>query len=398
MKNFVRSWSVLLAFLGPLALSVPARATVVWTATFEKAKSGDICSSAAADSEFKPGVNETKGTRTNAEVLGEKVYSGNLACKITVHPDDTFTFNQNRVDIQHPSTLTDEGKDSYLSGHYMMPADAQVRNEIGFYESNKSFANAMDIWVAPKVGAGGGTTINFAIGFLPTNASWTADFKAGVWHQVAIHVHWSQTATTGYADIWLDGVKTVPMLKGKTKPNADTLFYQTGLHRKLTSNNTDVIYLDDFIEADTEAEIMIAAPGAPSDGGTSGDATGAAGTSGAAGTGGAAGSGAAGTSGAAGSGAAGATGAAGTGAAGSGATGAAGSGTGAAGAGSGAAGSGATGAAGTGATGAAGTTGGGASGAGCSCAVSDGKAPTMFIVASLASLLVTRRRRARGHR
>jgi len=30
--------------------------------------------------------------------------------------DDTFTYDQNHVDIQHPSTLTDEGKDSWLSG------------------------------------------------------------------------------------------------------------------------------------------------------------------------------------------------------------------------------------------------------------------------------------------
>ena len=106
--------------------------------------------------------------------------------------------------------------------------------------------------------------------------------RAGVWHQVAIHVHWSQTATVGYADLWLDGVKTVTMMKGKTKPNADTLFYQTGLHRKNTSANiTDVIYFDDFIEGDAEADIKIGAPtvGTP-DGGTSTDASGAAGTGG----------------------------------------------------------------------------------------------------------------------
>jgi hypothetical protein len=325
MKNFVRPSHVLFAItlLSPAA----ARAAVVWTATFEK---GDL-------SEWTPGINGTKGTRKNVEVLGEKVRSGSYAGKITVHPDDTFTFDQNRVDIQHQSTLTGEGKDSYLSGHYMMPEDAKVRNQIGFYESNKSFQNVMDLWVEPK--AGGGTTINFAIGFIPDKAQWTADFKAGEWHQIAIHVHWSSNAANGYVELWFDGVKAPMTLKGKTRANdTDTLFYQTGLHRKKTVQFTDVIYLDDFIEADTEAEAKIAAPtqGGGNDGGVSPDATGAAGTgaTGAAGTTGTAGTnGAAGTSGAAGTGAGGTTGAAGTSAA-----------------------AGTSGAAGTGTTGAAGTT------------------------------------------
>ncbi len=391
MKISVRSWLSLVALLSPLALAAPARAAVVWTATFESNKSGDVCSSGAANAEFKPGINEKNGTRINAQVLATAAHSGSLGCQITVHPDDLLPpYNQDRVDIQHPSTLTDEGKDSYLSGWYMMPADAQMRNEIGFYETNKSFANAMDIWVAPKTATGGGTTINFAIGFLPDKATWTADFKAGVWHQVALHVHWSQTATSGYVDLWLDGQQTVTMLKGKTKPNADTLFYQTGLHRKLPMSFTDTIVFDDFIEGDALADIKIATPGTGTDGGvaTDGGAAGAGGATGAAGMTGSAGAvGVAGVTGTAGqTGAAGATGAAGE--TGSGSTGSAGT--------MGAAGS--TGAAGTG--GGAGTTGGGAAtgSAGCACAL-DARSSGKSCLGSLGLLGVVAlaaRRRRRG--
>lgn len=241
----------LLGCLVPLAVygaPAVASAAVAWTATFE---TGDL-------SEWKPGINNTKGDRKNVEVLGEQVYRGQYAGKIVVHPDDTFTFGQNRVDIQHPSTLTDEGEDSYLSGHYMMPDDAKVRNQIGFYESNVSFQNVMDIWVEPK--AGGGTSIVFGTGFLGETKQWTGDFTKGAWHQVAIHVHWSQNQAMGSVDLWFDGVKVVNGVKAKTKADGNTLFYQTGLHRKDTSDNTDTIYIDDFIEADTEAEAKIAAP------------------------------------------------------------------------------------------------------------------------------------------
>jgi MYXO-CTERM domain-containing protein len=263
--------------VGSLALAaisaVPgrARAMVVWTATFEKGDS----------SEWMPGTNPTKGARKNFEVLGEQVYRGKFAGKITLHPDDLFgQYNQDRVDIQHQSTLTGEGKDMWISGHYMMPEDAKVRDEIAFFESNTSFQNVMDFWVDAK--AGGGTTINFGVGFLGATKLWTADFTKGVWHQVAIHVLWSQNAQTGSVDVWFDGAQVVTAAKAKTKADGNTLFFQTGLHRKDPADFTEVIYFDDFIEADSMADAGIAAPTPEMGGG----GTGAGGMAGAAGAGG----------------------------------------------------------------------------------------------------------------
>ena len=261
--------------LALLALAAPtaAHAAVAWTATFEK---GDA-------SEWMPGTNPKgpDGVRKNFEVLGEQVYRGKFAGKITVHPDDLFgQYKQDRVDIQHQSTLTGEGKNMWISGHYMMPADAKVRNEIAFFESNVSFQNVMDFWVDAK--AGGGTTINFGTGFLGANKLWTADFAKGVWHQVAIHVLWSTNAQTGAVDVWFDGQQVVTAAKAKTKADGNTLFFQTGLHRKDPANFDDTIYFDEFIEADTLADAKIAAPIADP-AGTGGGVAGMAGAAGAAG-------------------------------------------------------------------------------------------------------------------
>ncbi|HEX3695105.1 MAG TPA: heparin lyase I family protein [Polyangia bacterium] len=257
-----RSWLLVICAVvgGFLAAARPAQATVAWTSTFEK---GDL-------SEWMPGTNPTKGTRQNVEVLGEKVHSGSYACKITVHPDDLFGGNnQDRVDIQHQSTLTAEGKDTWISGYYLMPADAGMRNEFAFWESNVSSQNVMDFWIEPKTG--GGTTIGFGVGALASTKLWTADFTVGVWHQVAIHVHWSTTAT-GSVDAWFDGVQVVTNHQGKTKADTNTLFYQNGLHRRAPGNFTDIIYFDDLIEADTFTEAKIMASDQPgTDGGASPD-------------------------------------------------------------------------------------------------------------------------------
>ncbi|HVR03940.1 MAG TPA: heparin lyase I family protein [Polyangia bacterium] len=304
MKNFVRSCSVsLVALFGPMLIAGTARGAVVWTATFEK---GDL-------SEWSPGINATKGTRQNVEVLGEQVHSGKLACKITVHPDDTFN-GQNRVDIQHPSKLTGANQDTWLSGYYMMPADAGVRNEFAFWESASSFVNMSDFWVEPK--AGGGTTIGFGVGRgnLGATKVWMADFSIGKWHQVAMHVHWSTDPTKGIIDVWFDGQQVVTNYKTQTEADANPLFFQTGLHRRSVANFTDTIYLDDFAEADALADAQIGAP-TQGDGGAPPDAANADGgvdETGAAGAGGATGSVDADATGAAGSGEAGATGAAGS--------------------------------------------------------------------------------------
>jgi hypothetical protein len=162
-----------------------------------------------------------------------------------------------------------------------------------------------------------------------------ADFSIGKWHQVAIHIHWSTDPTKGVIDVWFDGQQVVTNYKTQTAADGNTLFFQTGLHRRSVANFTDTIYFDDFIEADALADAQIGAPtpgdgGAPPDAASAdggGDATGAAGAGGAAGIAGAgAGAGTAGAAGAAGE--AGATGAAGslTGAAGAATTGAAGTG------------------------------------------------------------------------
>ena len=104
---------------------------------------------------------------------------------------------------------------------------------------------------------------------------------------------WSTNAQTGTVDVWFDGTKVVTAAHAKTKADTNTLFFQTGLHRKDPSNFVDTIYLDEFIEADSEADAKIAAPTPENGGGGTG---GAGGMGGAAGAGGGSAAGAGGSS------------------------------------------------------------------------------------------------------
>jgi hypothetical protein len=243
-QTTARWWPGTLLIAALMSAPSSALATVVWIADFEE---GNL-------EEWTPGINN----EGNVEVLGEQVYMGQYAGKITVHPEDTFTFEQNRVDIQHQSTLTAEGADTWISGYYYLPQDAQVRNNLGFFESNESYQNVMDFWVEPK--QGGGTSLVFGVGFLGDTVLWTGDFTAGVWHQIAIHVHWSTNEQMGSVDFWLDGVQVVTGETAKTKADGNTLFFQTGMHRSEVGAFTETVYIDHFIEADNMTDAQIMAP------------------------------------------------------------------------------------------------------------------------------------------
>ncbi|HEY2732130.1 MAG TPA: heparin lyase I family protein [Polyangia bacterium] len=294
MKNLAvaRLSSFGLAFLAIAVVPRGARATVVWTATMEK---GDL-------SEWNGQNNPTKKladgtTRQNIEVLGEKVHSGAKAVKITLHPDDTFgQYVQDRVDVGHNTTLTGEGKDSYLAGYYYLAEDAKTRDEIAFYETNVSYRNWMDIWVEPKTG--GGTTIKLGIesngAILGSVLVWTGEITPAQWHQLALHVHWSNDAQKGIVDFWIDGKQVVTGYKHNTRFDTNSLFFETGLHRVMPQPFVETLYMDDFIEADSLADIDLGAPplgdGGTTDAGGGTDA-GTAGGDASAGTGGVSGGG-----------------------------------------------------------------------------------------------------------
>jgi len=182
-----------------------------------------------------------------------------------------------RVLIDHRGARTGEGQDLFMSFYFLMEKDPLIRDNIAYWETNGSFRNTMTWWLAPK--AGGGTTLNFGTGNLGSRKQMlTTDVAVGVWHQLAYHVHWSTSAQTGNIIVWLDGDKVVDE-KDPTKPDGNALFFQAGIHRAGQSPLVDSVFLDNFLEGDSLADIMLATAGpGGADGGPDQDA--AAGTDG----------------------------------------------------------------------------------------------------------------------
>jgi len=270
---------------GLLLFSRSGEATVIWTGDFE---TGDT---SQWDSTNLP----TTGDRQNLIIVNEPVIEGLSSCEITLYEDVIFEpYNQSRVEVKHIGLHTTDGEDSYFAWSFMVPDAAEIRSNIGYWESLSSNRNTMTFWIEPE---GDTTVVKFGTGNLGETERWSAPLVLGAWHRMAISNHWSQDENEGTVSVWYDGEQVVTAAS-VAKYDANELFFQMGLHRSDPAPPIQMIYLDAAIEADSLDDIL--APLPVSNGGAGG-AAGASGSAGASGAGGAAGAGgASGTAGAAG--------------------------------------------------------------------------------------------------
>jgi hypothetical protein len=183
--------------IGCLGWASAAQAKVLWVGDFE---TGDLTQ---WDS-----TNLIKtGDRLNLVIESDTVAEGTKAAKIELQQDIIFEpYNQSRVEVKHNGLHTMNGEESYYVWSFMVPKDAEIRSNIGYWESLSSSLNTMTFFIEPA--QGGGTNVKFGTGDLGKTVRWTALLELNKWHRMAIHNKWSQGAD-GTVDVWYDGVQVV---------------------------------------------------------------------------------------------------------------------------------------------------------------------------------------------
>jgi hypothetical protein len=282
-------WLRPLCLLPLIAHSAPASAAVLWKGDFE---TGDV-------SQWDSSIALETNGRKNLVFVTDSVADGKQAAKITLMDDIIFQpYEQSRVEVKHIGLHTQNGEDSYYAWSFMVPADAEIRSNIGYWESTPTSLNTMTFYIEP--GDNGGTDVVFGTGNLGETERWRTKLALNVWHRFAIHNHWSQSQADGKVDVWYDGQQVVTGATA-TKRDANKLFFQMGLHRSDPSPPIQTIFIDAAIEADSQADILAPLP-PPLGAGGAGGAGGTGGVGGVGGLGGSAGADPGGASGAGGGG------------------------------------------------------------------------------------------------
>ncbi len=239
-----------LPLLAALALCATALASaeILFKADFE---TGDLSQWS------KTGTRAQNATPRNIQVVTDIVQEGKYAGKFTIHEDDVFNAQQLRVQVGGPKVTVEEGSDTYMSFYLYMAEPPKDRDNFFYWEGTPppKYNNVMTWWVQPKTD-GSGTQISYGTGNLGRDGThWEAEFTIGKWHQLAMHIHWSEDMNKGNTRLWFDGVLVMDK-KLKTKGAESVYFCQPGIHRSPHRPSVDSIYFDNFILADTLEDIV----------------------------------------------------------------------------------------------------------------------------------------------
>jgi 2-haloacid dehalogenase len=227
----------------------PASAEILFKADFE---TGDLSQFGGRSKNIKPG---------HIEVVTDTVHSGKYAGRFTIHEDDVFNARQLRVQVNGPRVTVGEGSDTFVSFCMCMKDPPKDRDNFFYWEGAPPprYNNVMTWWVEPK-GGGPGTSIKYGTGNLGRKGVlWEGDFTVGRWHQLGMHIHWSEDPAAGSVKLWWDGVMVLDK-KVQTKGPQGVYFSQPGIHRDPHARSEDTIYFDDFLCATTLEEIAIQEP------------------------------------------------------------------------------------------------------------------------------------------
>ncbi len=196
-------------------------------------------------------------TPKHFEIVSDVVQEGKYAGKFTIHEDAVFNKNQLRVQVGGPTITVEEGTDTYMSFYLYMAEAPKDRCNFLYWEGKPPprWNNVMTWTVEPK--KGGGTRLKYTASKIGggKDVLWDTDFTIGKWHQLAMHIHWSEDKDKGHVRLWLDGVRVFDQ-NVKTKGPESVYFCQPGIHRDPHSAAVDTIYMDNFILADTLEEVV----------------------------------------------------------------------------------------------------------------------------------------------
>ncbi len=229
----------------------PATAEILFKADFE---TGDFSQFGGKSKNIKPG---------DIEIATDVVHSGKYAGRFTIHDYNVFNPRQLRVQVNGPKLTVKEGSDTFMSFYMYMKDAPRDRDNFFYWEGSPPprYNNVMTWWVEPKKDKAG-TLIKYGTGNLGRKGvHWEGDFTTGQWHQLAMHIHWSEDPTKGNAKLWWDGAVVLDK-KVQTKGPESVYFCQPGIHRDPHTKSVDTIYFDDFLCATTLEEINLRKPDA----------------------------------------------------------------------------------------------------------------------------------------
>lgn len=199
--------------------------------------------------------------------------------KLTITPDSAWPNGHTRVELKHNGCTTDEGENSYFSWEFYLDKPITTTNNIAYWETDKTYRQSMGFYLQPFKNSGEhkeanneekngelkgkgrnnhkeSSKLSFFTSLPSLKVHWQGTVKVATWNKIALAITWSEAEQKGLVSVWFNGKNVVKALRVKTKPDANKLFIQLGLHRNQAQDTIDSIYLRNVREAASLEQLL----------------------------------------------------------------------------------------------------------------------------------------------
>lgn len=189
-------------------------------------------------------------------VQTECVYEGQYAAEITLNGDARFLWHGNealnRSELKFKPADTREGADVYVGWSFYLPrALSPARHEFGYWESSDSWQQQMRFNIHGETLSFQASGADEVYWRLPGGAS------AGVWHDLAMHIHFSSDPARGHVTIWHDGREVFRQFLQTRVNDTDDMFTQIGILRS-REKTSETLLIDNARQASGPEQLLAA--------------------------------------------------------------------------------------------------------------------------------------------
>lgn len=185
----------------------------------------------------------------NISVVKDPFNNQSQVIKLVLSTDSTWPNGHTRTEVKHNGCATNEGDSSFFSWEFLLDNPIKTSNDMAYWETDNSYLQSMGFYLTPKQDKSNVSTELTFFSSLPSRKiHWQNTVTIGEWNTIAMAIIWSESEKNGQVSLWYNNHPILTELPVKTKPDANKLFVQLGLHRNQAEPAIDHIYLRNIKE------------------------------------------------------------------------------------------------------------------------------------------------------
>jgi hypothetical protein len=193
----------------------------------------------------------------NIQVVNDPQETESPVIKLTLAHDSTWPNGHTRTEVKHNGCATGEDESSFLSWEFYLDKPITTKNNIAYWETDKTYQQSFGFHLQPNPSNNENSSKLTFFSNLPKHKiHWQNTVKVGEWNKISLAITWSESEQNGRISLWVNQKPILTQMAVQTKPDANELFIQLGLHRSQAEATIDSIYLRNIMEVSNLEQLL----------------------------------------------------------------------------------------------------------------------------------------------